>query len=144
MHMTIDNKMRKIYKSKVDAWLLAFVVGFTVIPVAPLLYIDFSTMAFCIVVAILVLVLSLLFSIRYIIEDEYLIVKYVFFLSERFRIDEIQSVSSTHTLLSAPAASLDRLEIQFRKSAIVISPQNKMDFIATIEALCPHKIRLSL
>ncbi|TGX79940.1 hypothetical protein E5358_14175 [Palleniella muris] len=101
--------MKKVYKSKVDTWFVAVISGFTLIPMAPMLYSGFSVVLFCIVIAILCFTMALLFGIRYIIDGKDLVVKCGFLFSERFHIDDIMSIKSTHTMLSSPAASLDRL-----------------------------------
>lgn len=135
--------MKKVYKSKVDTWLVVAITGLTLIPVAPLLYSGFSIVVFGIVIVTLGFIMALLFSISYIIDGKDLVVKYGFLFSERFHIDDIQSIRSTHTLLSAPAASLDRLELKFRNGSVVISPKDKRCFIKDIQAVCPHEINIS-
>lgn len=132
------------YKSKVDTWLVLVILALTIIPIAPLLYSDFSITVFCIIATSLCLILSLIYSIRYIIEDEYLIIKYGFIFSQKVLIDEIRSISSTRTILSAPAASLDRLELRLEKNVVVVSPKDKMGFIRSLQKLCSHEIRISI
>ncbi|MCM1079647.1 MAG: PH domain-containing protein [Bacteroidales bacterium] len=134
--------MRKVYKSKVDAWLVIVITGLTLIPVAPVLYPDFSLVVFCIVVAILGFVMALLFGIRYVVCGKYLVVKYGFLFSERFHIDDIQSIKSTKTMLSAPAASMDRIELKFCNGSVVISPKDKVSFIKSIQETCSHEINI--
>lgn len=139
--------MKSVYKSKVDIWLVFVIIGFTLVPVIPILYIDTSAIAFCIVAVILVFIIfiiSLLFSIKYIIEGNRLVVKCSFLSSESFIIDDIQSIKATRTFLSAPAASLDRLELSFRNGSVVISPKDKINFIKTISELCSHEIKISI
>ena len=83
----------------------------------------------------LVLTLALLFSIKYTIEGKTLRVDYSFFYSERINIDEITEIVNTHTFLSAPAASLDRIEITYGKNCVVLSPKDKQKFVCS----CGHK-----
>ncbi len=139
-----SSEMKKVYKSKVDAWLVIIISGLTLIPMASMLYSGFSVVLFCIVIAILVCIMTMLFGIRYIIDGKDLVVQCGFLFSERFHIDYILSITLTHTMLSSPAASLDRLELKFRNGSVVISPKDKISFIKDIQGICSHEINISL
>ena len=51
---------------------------------------------------------------------------------------EIKSIKKTNTWLSSPAASMDRIAIKIKFSPLVISPQNRMEFINDLLSLNPE------
>lgn len=134
--------MKKTYRSKVDIWLIVFIAAVFFLPGYLYLYVAFSALDFSIITILTVLCLIPLFSIKYVIDDEYLTIKLLYIFSSRFKIDDIKYIRPTNTLLSAPAASIDRLEIQFDKDTVIISPVKKDDFIKTLQELCSHEIEI--
>ncbi len=133
-----------IFKSKVDLWIVFLIYGLTLAPVIPFFYVDFSIAVFVIVIVILSLCTLLLFNIRYVIDGKSLIIR-VLFISIKYSIDEIRQIKSTHTFLSAPAASLDRIEIVFKdKSSVIVSPIRKKEFVEKICISCNHEIQVSM
>lgn len=132
--------MKKVFKSKVDAWLVCVILCCTIVPLSPLLYLDFSVIALCIVIATVALITIPLFCIRYIIEDKSLKIKCGHLFSQEFPLDDLLSIKATRTFLSAPAASIDRLELKFRNKSVIISPKDKIEFIDRIKESCPHEI----
>ena len=136
--------MDKLYKSKVDTSIVVILLVGIWGPIASILYIDFSLVAFCIVAIMMFSVLTLLYSIRYIINDKWLFVKYCHFYTQKFCIEDIKSIKKTRTILSAPAASFDRLELNFGNAIVVISPKDKIDFINTIKEISHNKITVSI
>jgi hypothetical protein len=59
-----------------------------------------------------------------------------FFYNTDIDIASIKSIAETNSVLSAPALSLDRIEIFYNKyDSIVISPPNKTDFIAALKTI---------
>lgn len=126
-------KMKRVFKSKVDTLLVALIL-LVFAPIILLLLTDFSLMALIIVALTLLFTMSLLFGIRYVIDDNKLIVKCSFLFSQEYDIRKIKSIKSTHTFLSAPAASLDRLEIDFGNDSVVVSPKDKKAFVDLISS----------
>ena len=120
--------MKQVYRSKIDIWLLVLILAAWGIPLFIVWY-EFSVVKFSVVLFMLVFTLALLFSIKYTIEGKTLRVDYSFFYSERINIDEITEIVNTHTFLSAPAASLDRIEITYGKNCVVLSPKDKQKFV---------------
>ena len=54
-------------------------------------------------------------------------------------INTIKSIEPTHTILSAPASSLNRLRINYNKyDDIVISPRRKEEFIRQLQSINPN------
>lgn len=77
----------------------------------------------------------LLFSIKFVVDDKILEIKYLFFFFEKINIDEIISIKPTRSMLSAPAASFDHLQITFKSDIVIISPRDKNDFYRFIVSL---------
>ena len=67
--------MEKVYKTKIAIWLICAIIGFTVIPIIPVLVYDFSWIVVTIVALILFFALFSLFVIRYTIHNNILCVK---------------------------------------------------------------------
>ena len=105
---------------------------------------EFSAVKFSIVSFMLIFTLLLLFGIKYTIEGKVLRVHYSFFYSERINIDEITEIANTHTLLSAPAASLDRIKITYGKKYVVLSPKDKQKFVKQLCDISANQIRVNI
>lgn len=129
--------MEKTYRSKVDFWLLAVIYAVIIASVVPIGC--SGNVAVSIIIAA-VPITFYLFNIRYVIRGTSLIVKDGLF-SHAYDINDIQSIKPTHTLLSAPAASLDRLEISFTHDSLVVSPKHKDDFISQLREVT-HQSKL--
>lgn len=112
-------------------------LALTILPLTPLLYADIPIEIFLIIVAGLCFCVAMMFSFKYVIDGEYLIVKSGFFFSQRFFIEDLRSITPTRTILSAPAASLDRLELNFGDVSVVVSPKDKDGFIECIRSKAP-------
>jgi len=77
----------------------------------------------------------------YIIDEGILRVKCAFFINKSFEISRVTEVMETNNPISAPAASLDRLEIVFdNHDSVIISPKQKNDFILQLRLLNPKII----
>jgi hypothetical protein len=50
---------------------------------------------------------------------------------------EIRTVTPSRSMLSAPACSLDRLEITFGSRRTLVSPADRAGFLAALAAACP-------
>lgn len=85
----------------------------------------------------LALVVSVVFSIRYEISGDKLRVVCCWIFIETFDIHKITSVKPTRTILSSPAASLDRIEVRAGRRSVVISPRDKQAFVGHLLAVNP-------
>ncbi|MDE6688925.1 MAG: PH domain-containing protein [Prevotella sp.] len=130
--------MKKTYRSKVDMWLIIVMLALTVLPLIPLLYADIPIEFFAIIVAGLCFCVAMMFSFKYVIDEKYLIVKSGFFFSQRYFIEDLRSITPTRSILSAPAASLDRLELNFGDVSVVVSPKDKAGFIECLRSKVPR------
>ena len=75
---------------------------------------------------------------RYKITGNTLTVKCGYFPAVNHDISLIATIKPTRTILSAPASSLDRIEIRFvNHSSVVISPYDKLKFINHLRSINP-------
>nr|WP_299382689.1 PH domain-containing protein [Allomuricauda sp.] len=127
----------KSYPSKISypllATILAILIGCAVPmmfpPIWPGLVVSLLVMAF---------VLHVFTTMRYTCKDGVLIIKWSFFTYQRIDILSITSITGTNSLISSPAASLDRLEIRFKKhQSVLVSPKDKEGFIAHLSQINP-------
>ena len=134
--------MKKIYKSKVDIWLIFLIIGIFIISILPVLLFAFSWIAISITLGLYVFILYCFCSIEYIITDDILNIKCGFLINEKIKISNIVKIVPDKSILSAPAASLDRIGIYInnQKTPIIISPKNKTDFIYNLRILNPNII----
>jgi hypothetical protein len=80
----------------------------------------------------------------YSISDQMLKVKCGFMVNKSIPIDSIIKISETNNPVSAPANSMDRLEIEYgAKDSILISPKDKVGFINHILSI-NHKIESTI
>jgi hypothetical protein len=80
----------------------------------------------------------------YVVDGQMLSVKCGFFVDEKISISSIKLVKSTTTAMSAPALSLDRIVVTYRKyDTIVISPEDKVEFVDHL-LLCNPAISVEL
>lgn len=88
--------------------------------------------------AIMLVLVILFFSISYKVTDEVLTVIILFVIKRDIRIKNITRIVETNNPISAPAASLSRLEVYYGKySSTIISPRDKMRFIEHLTRLSP-------
>ena len=83
------------------------------------------------------LVAWILLTTKYQITADHLVIRCAF-LTSRVPLRSIVHVRPTRTILSAPALSLDRLEITYDGGIAVISPAKREEFLAEIRARCPR------
>lgn len=130
----------KVFRSKVDAWLLVVLIGVLVLQAFVLGSVAFeqqSTTETLVAIGVMLLVFAFIGSFLawtyYSVEGPTLkIVCGVF----RFRvpIDEITSIRATRSPLSSPALSLDRLLITYgpKNRKVMVSPADKAGFLRAL------------
>ena len=86
-----------------------------------------------------VIVFPIVFNTCYTINtDGTLNIKCGFFMNVNIPINSIKNIEPTHTILSAPALSFDRMEVFYgRYDSVVISPVDPEDFIAELKNINP-------
>ncbi len=136
--------MPKIYKSKVSWWIACLVCLIVLLSVLPVIYFAFSWVAVLVFFLLFTFIFYCMFSIRYVIEGNTLRIKCGFFLNEKIDIMKISKITDTDSILSAPAASLDRIAIYLRRqySPVIISPKNKNEFIEELQSINPDIVRI--
>jgi hypothetical protein len=128
----------KTYPSKITYWLylpiLGFVFYFFIKSIVDMhwLYLIMLTVAFGLIL------LPMLFNTYYAIKDTTLNVKSGLIINIDIDINKIKKITLNNTIWSAPALSTDRIEIFYNTyDSVIISPQNKKDFIETLKQINP-------
>ena len=89
-------------------------------------------------IMVLVFISHLLLNTYYVIDGNFLVVKSGFVVNKKIDINTIIIVSETNSIISAPAASFDRLEIVYKQhNSILISHSDKTEFIDHIKRINP-------
>jgi hypothetical protein len=75
----------------------------------------------------------------YIIDGQKLRIRCGFFVNRTIDISSIRKITPTHLMMSAPAVSLDRLEILYNGSdSVLISPKDKEGFVRHLKSIKPE------
>ncbi len=129
--------MKTVYPTKVSITLIliiSIIMGCILISLA----VSSKWIPFFIDLLLYVSVVYLMVSIKYEINESQLIIHQAM---GKIIIDisTIKSIEPTHSILSAPASSLDRLRISYNKyDDVVISPQRKEEFIRQLQTINPN------
>ena len=132
--------MKTVYPTKVSATLIliiSLIMGCILVPYA----IKNLWIPFTIILILHFLLLFMLANIKYVITESQLIIDQSMgkWGKEVIDISTIKSIEPTHTILSAPASSLDRLRISYNKyDDIIISPRRKEEFIHQLQSINPQ------
>lgn len=132
--------MKTVYPTKVSATLvliISLIMGCILVPYA----IKSLWIPFTIILILHFLLLFMLANIKYVITESQLIINQSLgkWGKEVIDISTIKSIEPTHTILSAPASSLDRLRISYNKyDDIIISPRRKEEFIRQLQSINPQ------
>ena len=134
-----------IFYSKIDLWMHIVFIG-TALTVISLPYLYYKTTKdVSLIQSLFVMMIPMIFSLvillpsyfytYYQVDDHQLLVKSGLF-SWKIPLSEIESIEPTHSFLSAPALSLDRLAIHYGDgNRVVVSPKDKQGFINAIGQL---------
>ena len=95
-------------------------------------------------IGVVIIFLAMIFMLHvflttwYEINGNILKIKCGFLIDKEVDIDDIVSIKETFNPLSAPATSLDRLEIKLKgKDSILVSPKDKSGFISELVKIKP-------
>ena len=130
----------KIYRSKIDCWLAVMISGITILPALPLVISGEDIWVVVLLAFIAALEIAVVIGFRYVIDGSKLMVKALYVInSGTYDIGNIVEITPTRTILSSPAASLDRIAISFinSRTPLVISPEDKDAFILALTAINP-------
>jgi membrane protein YdbS with pleckstrin-like domain len=133
-----QSTMKKTYKSKIGLELLLPVV--LVLGTVLLLSLteEPAWAGVAILMPVILFVMHLFLTTNYTIEGDQLLIKSGFLFRKTVPIPSIRKINETNNPLSAPATSLDRLEIVFGKyESVLISPKQKLEFIQHIQSINP-------
>ena len=125
------------YKSKIG-WILVLLI--LLLLLAPLYQmLDHSVSVGAIFLLLPSLFIGYIFiSTYYEIDNGVLRVKSGFLLNRSIQINSITKIEPTNNPISAPATSLDRLEVFYNKyESVIISPKEKRAFIAHLKQVNP-------
>ena len=129
--------MKTVYPTKVSVTLvliISLIMGCILI----LLAVSSKWIPFFIDLLLYASILYLMISIKYEINELQLIIHQAMG-KIIIDINTIKSIEPTHTIISAPASSLDRLRISYNKyDDVVISPQRKEEFIRQLQTINPN------
>ena len=131
--------MKTTYTTKVSNILVLLCYGPLIGGFVPFLIYDFNIPIFLLFLFLQWLVTQALFGITYTIEGHELSVKALFY-NKVFDIRKITLIKPSHNLLSAPAASVNRLQIHFGKQTLLISPRREQLFIEQICEINPNVV----
>ena len=121
--------MEKVYKSKVGLELV-LPVAIILAGAATILILNGAWSAVIVVSGVIALTSIIFSKTYYTINGEILKIRSGFLYRKNIDIKSIRKISETGNPLSAPAISLDRLEIEYNKfDSVLISPARKKDFI---------------
>ncbi len=91
------------------------------------------------VLTILTLLIYMLFKMTYYtIDENKLIIRSFFIVNKKVDVQSIKIVRESRNPISAPAASLDRLEVISTLDSVLISPKDKNAFIEKITTINPR------
>ena len=133
-----------VFTSKIDLWLAFLILGsgllLILVPVWEWIYNDSSTRRILFISLLTIpgsiLLLLIFFNIKYSLSEDELFVKNGF-STQSIPLKDITHIIPTNSMLSAPALSLDRIEIKYKGGSIVISPKDKEGFYRAIQERVP-------
>lgn len=128
----------KTYPSKISYWLYVPILGFMFYFFIKFI-VDMQWLGLIILtIAFGLILLPILFNTYYAIRDTQLNVKSGLIINIDIDINKIKKITLNNTVWSAPALSTDRIEIFYNTyDSVIISPQNKKDFIETLKQINP-------
>ena len=124
------------YPSKLGIGITIFTLS-VIVGSSLFMILDGALLAVIINISVLLLVYILYKSTNYIIEGSILRIKSGFLINKKLSIKDISKIIETNTMISAPAFSLDRLEIKYGRNSIIISPVKKVEFIKQLMTINP-------
>lgn len=129
--------MKTVYPTKVSITLIliiSLIMGCILISLA----VSSKWIPFFIDLLLYISLVYLMVSIKYEINESQLIIHQAMGKMV-IDINTVKSIEPTHTILSAPASSLDRLRIFYNKyDDVVISPRRKEEFIRQLQTINPN------
>jgi hypothetical protein len=138
--------MEKVFKSKIDSFLLVIVFAPIILGGSISIY-NYNWVLGMITFLLLFIVINILLNTNYTINDFKLQVKNGLLFNEIIDIQAISKISKSNSWEKAPALSMDRLEIKYNEKpavrynfydSVIISPENKEEFIEDLLKINPN------
>ena len=127
----------KKYPSKISYGLLIFIFAVLIGTTIPMIFKPVWT-GLLINTAVILFTLHLFLNTYYVIDGEFLVVKSGMIFNKKVDINSVKSIKETKTIISAPALSFDRLEVNWGKyTGVVISPRDKKKFVEHMTRINP-------
>ncbi|MBQ0115513.1 MAG: PH domain-containing protein [Bacteroidales bacterium] len=130
--------MKTVYRTKVDLWLIILMVALVVFMVVMMFALPFEWSE---VVGLLLLLFMFVqvFVTSYTIEGDTLTVSFGKVYINRYDIGNLMFIRQSRTLISAPAASIDRLELYFSgtRRPVIVSPKQQREFVVHLLKINP-------
>ena len=127
----------QIFRSKIDWWVLGFLICLTGLLLQLLLTMQAkgTLLQFPVHAAVYVMTIAFVWwpawNTKYTVDEEYLSIRCLF-LTWKIKRSEIQSISKTNNSVSSPALSLKRLKVDYLKEGeskfVLVSPRNQQAF----------------
>jgi hypothetical protein len=138
--MTADKKeTMTVYKSKQSPGLIipvALIIGAVSVL---LLQSEQSWTGFLIMLPVIAFIVHMFLATKYTIAGTLLNIRCGLMYHKQIDINTVRKIAETNNPLSAPAPSLDRLEISFGNyESVMISPRQKNEFISEMIAVNPN------
>jgi len=144
----MDNK-QKVFRSRISVLLSGLILAILA-PMTVLMIINMSIPGLCVMGVSLLFFVSSITSHRYVISGNRLYLKSRSIPIGSASIEDIILVERTYDMIGAPAASLKRLRIRFKKGVVysnrytwqsapnwLVSPAREKEFIEALKALNP-------
>jgi len=129
--------MKQRFPSKID-WFFPIGINIILLVVCAILIYGNAGWACFAILPIQFFILHLFLTTRYDIDSENLYIKSGFLYNSSIPISQIKSIKKSNSILSSPAASMDRIEIRYKKyDFVLISPKDKNSFIKALVDLNP-------
>src|SRR5690554_5069800 len=136
--ITCGSMKKTVYYSRVD-WFIRIVFLLIFGFIGYELFVEgFSFIALLFLLIPLLFVIFIIQSIKYTIQDEILTVSAGFLIHEKIPVKQIKEIRKSNSILAAPAASLNRMNIIYSDSdSILISPTSENTFIEHLLSMNP-------
>lgn len=128
--------MEKVYPSKIGPGIVGFIVLVLGVVVWLMLQEKPYWPGMAVLLPVTAFVVHMFLATRYIIEGNMLTIRSGFLYKRSIDIRTMHKIKTTSNIQSAPAASMDRIEITFgKREYVIISPKDRDAFIADILAV---------
>lgn len=127
----------KVYKSKIGTGIVIFIVIVLGLSIYPMIQ-EGIWEGLLTIVLTAAFIAYVFLQTFYIIDGDILRVKCGFLMNRSYEISRIIKITETNNPISAPAASLDRLEISLDNGkSVIVSPKQKSGFIEELQRRNP-------